>query len=196
MVLKALKIANTSTSSSLNLVVNYFLLCGGAFFIYYSLMHGKFVYLLGSIIIYIVSIILRVFVLKSPLPKGFTEPGMFFLCFTFLAYVLVVFKLDMEIVDYLPDKLLLQSGAAFVMIVAISTFTSVGRAHNDGSDKFKYAFSLMLVFLTLGVFLFEDFLNATLRDAEWLTQAVIGFPIIYLGLLLTGLTNIKRLPEN
>lgn len=196
MVLKALKIANTSISSALNLAANYFLLCGGGLFIYYSLMHGKFVYLLGSIIIYIVSFILRVFVLKSRPPKGFTESGMFFLCFTFLAYVLVVFKLDMEIIDYLPDKLLLQSGAAFVMIVAISTLTSVSRAGNDGSNKFRYAFSLTLISITLGIFMFEDFLNATLRDAEWLAQTIIGFPIIYLGLLLTGLTNIKKLPGN
>ena len=187
MILKSLKIANTSISSALNMATNYFLLCGGALFIYYSLTHGKLVYLLGSVILYIVSFVLRVLVLKSPPPKGFTEIGMFFLCFTFLAYVLVVFKLDLQIADYLPDKLFLQSGAAFVMIVAISTITSFDRAHGNGSYKFKYAFSLILIFVTLGVFLFEDFLNATLKGADWLAQVVIGFPIIYLGLLLTGL---------
>lgn len=187
MILKSLKIANTSISSAINMATNYFLLCGGVLFTYYSLVHGKLVYLLVSIILYTFSFILRVVVLKSPLPKGFTEPGMFFLCFTFLAYVLVVFKLDPEIADYLPDKLLLQSGAAFVMVVAISIITSVYRAHGDGSNKFKYAFSLTLIFVALGIFLFEDFLNTTLENKAWLAQAVVGFPVIYLGLLLTGL---------
>jgi len=172
-------------SNAFNIVVIFFILSGGLYFIYYSLQFNKAIYLLIGILIYVISFSIRNFLVKRKNNTGFTEFGMFFISMVFLAYTLYIFKLDKEVAAYLPDKLLINSGIGFIFLFLIHLL-SEGK-----SKKLNIIFILILVVV---VKIFYDRLNLISQNFfqiyPWVATLIIGAPYIYLLSLLTGVYKI------
>ena len=105
---------NDKFTRAFDFAVMFFIISGSLYFLYYLLQFNKLIYLLFSLIIYLMSWLIRHYLIKEKNNNRFSELGMFFISMVFLAYSLYIFKIDQQIVNYLPDKLLLNAGAAFI----------------------------------------------------------------------------------
>jgi len=163
--------------------VVFFLLAGSLGILAYFLQLRQYVYILFSGLIYGFSYFFRNILFKFEKKSGFSEFGLCLISFLFLGYLLSLFNIDNKVRDFFPDKLLLMSGVAFVYIF-IGSLLSDNR-HN----KLKFINIILFVFsyyfLQTNYRIITTFMLNNPRIAEY----IIGSPIIYLGLLLTGLKN-------
>lgn len=164
-------------------VVIFFLLSGSLGILFYFLQSGKFIYIVLGIIIYCFSFFLRNVLFKVKKSSGFTEAGLFLISFLFLGCLLDLFKFDNSVRNYFPNRILMTSGVAFIFIL-IGSFLS----HNR-HKKLKFINIVMLVMIYYLLQINKDVVNLFVFNNPEIADFVIGTPIIYLGLLLTGLRN-------
>ena len=167
---------NDKFTRAFDFAVMFFIISGSLYFLYYLLQFNKLIYLLFSLIIYLMSWLIRHYLIKEKNNNRFSELGMFFISMVFLAYSLYIFKIDQQIVNYLPDKLLLNSGAAFIFLIIMNLLPK--RKSKSSS------FLVILVFIILIVF--KDLINSLFYANSWLTSLIIGTPYIYLLSILVG----------
>ena len=167
---------NDEFTRAFDFAVMFFIISGSLYFLYYLLQFNKLIYLLFSLIIYLMSWLIRHYLIKEKNNNRFSELGMFFISMVFLAYSLYIFKIDQQIVNYLPDKLLLNSGAAFIFLIIMNLLPK--RKSKSSS------FLVILVFIILIVF--KDRINSLFYANSWLTSLIIGTPYIYLLSILVG----------
>ncbi|HPA62163.1 MAG TPA: hypothetical protein PK302_02790 [Candidatus Woesebacteria bacterium] len=167
---------NNKFARAFDFAVMFFIISGSLYFLYYLLQFNKLIYLLFSLIIYLMSWLIRHYLIKEKNNNRFSELGMFFISMVFLAYSLYIFKIDQQIVNYLPDKLLLNSGAAFIFLIIMNLLPK--RKSKSSS------FLVILVFIILIVF--KDLINSLFYANSWLTSLIIGTPYIYLLSILVG----------
>jgi len=167
---------NDEFTRAFDFAVMFFIISGSLYFLYYLLQFNKLIYLLFSLIIYLMSWLIRHYLIKEKNNNRFSELGMFFISMVFLAYSLYIFKIDQQIVNYLPDKLLLNSGAAFIFLIIMNLLPK--RKSKSSS------FLVILVFIILIVF--KDLINSLFYANSWLTSLIIGTPYIYLLSILVG----------
>lgn len=170
-----------SFNKALDFAVLFFILSGSLYFLYYLLQFNKPIYLLISVLIYVISFSFRRLLFKTEHKIGFSEVGMFFASLIFLAYTLYIFKLDPEIIKYLPDKLLINSGGAFTFLFLMNLFSK------EKSRKYSILTFLVLIVVVI----FRSKLDAILQTYPWISSLIIGTPYIYLLLLLVGIQKIK-----
>lgn len=168
-------------NGAFNIAVVFFLLTGSLSVIYYLLQSGKIIYLFFSFIIYFFSFILRKKLFKVENNKGFTEVGLFFISFLFLGYLLNILKLDSGIRSYFPDKVLINSGVSFIFLFFMYLISSF----NQGKLKFINIIVLLTVLFLLQKN--QDYINFLFSNNRWISEFIIGTPVVYLGLLLSGL---------
>jgi FlaA1/EpsC-like NDP-sugar epimerase len=167
---------NDKFTRAFDFAVMFFIISGSLYFLYYLLQFNKLIYLLFSLIIYLMSWLIRHYLIKEKNNNRFSELGMFFISMVFLAYSLYIFKIDQQIVNYLPDKLLLNSGAAFIFLIIMNLLPK--RKSKSSS------FLVILVFIILIVF--KDRINSLFYANSWLSSLIIGTPYIYLLSILVG----------
>jgi len=167
---------NDEFTRAFDFAVMFFIISGSLYFLYYLLQFNKLIYLLFSLIIYLMSWLIRHYLIKEKNNNRFSELGMFFISMVFLAYSLYIFKIDQQIVNYLPDKLLLNSGAAFIFLIIMNLLPK--RKSKSSS------FLVILVFIIL--IIFKDLINSLFYANSWLTSLIIGTPYIYLLSILVG----------
>jgi peptidoglycan/LPS O-acetylase OafA/YrhL len=160
-------------TKALDFAILFFILSGGLYFLYYLIQYNKPVYLLLSFIIYILSFSIRHFLVKGVKKTEFTEIGLFFVSMVFLAYTLYIFKLDTQIENYLPDKLLINSGTAFVFLLLMNLLP-------------KGKLRVLAIPAFLGLIIFRDKLDNVFYIYPWVASLIIGTPYIYLLSLLIG----------
>lgn len=168
-------------NSAYEVAVIFFLFSGSLYFIYYSLESSKPSYILLSIIVYIVGFFIRHIVLKTKDQNRYTEPGILFISFLFTAYLLYVLEIDTNIKNYLPAKLLLQSGVAFIFIFLISLMSSLKR------ELGKIISILLLVTVLIIIQLNQIFIDNLFLNNPRLADLIIGFPVVYLITIVFGL---------
>lgn len=169
---------------SFDVIVNFFLLTGSIYFISYAINYGKIIYLLLATLIYVLSYLIRNKLIHVKYNSGFTEIGIFFITFLFTAYLLYVLGIDKGIASYLPDKILVQSGFAFVLIF-LSSFL-VGFSKKGVIPIFV----LILVVLIFSKGQFENYFNNLFLENERISDIIIGFPLIYLTMTVFGLNSL------
>jgi len=167
---------NDEFTRAFDFAVMFFIISGSLYFLYYLLQFNKLIYLLFSLIIYLMSWLIRHYLIKEKNNNRFSELGMFFISMVFLAYSLYIFKIDQQIVNYLPEKLLLNAGAAFIFLIIMNLLPK--RKSKSSS------FLVILVFIILIVF--KDLINSLFYANSWLTSLIIGTPYIYLLSILVG----------
>ena len=163
-------------NGGLDFAVIFFILSGGAYFFHYILRFNKFIYLLFCVLIYITSFIVRNFLTKQKHKTGFSEIGMFFVSMVFLAYTLSIFNLDPQITEYLPDRLLINSGASFVVLLCANLMSK------KESKKLRIFTLLALVMIII----FRTNIDVLFQTYPWIASFIIGTPYIYLLWLLCG----------
>ena len=167
---------NDKFTRAFDFAVMFFIISGSLYFLYYLLQFNKLIYLLFSLIIYLMSWLIRHYLIKEKNNNRFSELGMFFISMVFLAYSLYIFKIDEQIANFLPDKLLLNTGAAFIFLIIMNLLPK--RKSKSSS------FLVILVFIILIVF--KDLINSLFYANSWLTSLIIGTPYIYLLSILVG----------
>lgn len=111
---------NNKFAKAFDFAVLFFIISGGLYFLYYLLQFNKLIYLLFSLAVYLVSFVIRHYLIKENKNNRFSELGMFFISMIFLAYSLHIFKIDEQVANYLPDKLLVNSGVGFIFLMIIN----------------------------------------------------------------------------
>ena len=167
---------NDEFTRAFDFAVMFFIISGSLYFLYYLLQFNKLIYLLFSLIIYLMSWLIRHYLIKEKNNNRFSELGMFFISMVFLAYSLYIFKIDQQIANFLPEKLLLNAGAAFIFLIIMNLLPK--RKSKSSS------FLVILVFIILIVF--KDRINSLFYANSWLTSLIIGTPYIYLLSILVG----------
>ena len=167
---------NDEFTRAFDFAVMFFIISGSLYFLYYLLQFNKLIYLLFSLIIYLMSWLIRHYLIKEKNNNRFSELGMFFISMVFLAYSLYIFKIDQQIVNYLPDKLLLNSGAAFIFLIIMNLLPK--------RESKSSSFLVILVFIIL--IIFKDRINSLFYANLWLFSLIIGTPYIYLLSILVG----------
>jgi len=173
-------------SRALDFAILFFILSGSLYFLYYLLQSNKPMYLLFSVLIYIISFSIRHFIIKGKNDTGFTEVGMFFVSMIFLAYTLYIFKLDQEVITYLPDKLLINSGVVFIFLLLMNLLPK----------RKSGRLSILGIVTLLAVFLFRDKLDLIFYTYPLVTSLIIGTPYVYLLSLLTGIQKLKATDDS
>lgn len=158
-------------------VTLYFIFSGSLYFLYYIFQFNKLIYLLSSVLIYVVSYFVRRFLIKEKNNSGFTEVGMFFVSMMFLGYTLYLFKIDEQIVNYLPDKLLVNSGAVFIFLLLMNLLPK------RESEKL----SILAILALLAIIIFRGKLDLIFYTYPWVVSLIIGTPYIYLLSILSGI---------
>lgn len=171
---------------TLDFAILFFILSGSLYFFYYLLQSNKPMYLLLSVLIYVISFSIRHFLIKGKNNTGFTEVGMFFVSMIFLAYTLYIFKLDREIVIYLPDKLLINSGAVFIFLLLINLLPK------GKSGKL----SILTILALLAVIIFRGKLDSIFYTHPWVISFIIGTPYMYLLSLLAGVHKLRAADDS
>jgi|SRR3989344_1339669 len=169
-----------------DLAVKYLLFAGSLYFVFYTLQSGKIIYILLSIAIYLLSYFLRNKIFKTKSSLKFTESGMFLLSFLFLAYFLLITGIDSEVENFLPDKVLVQSGIGFIFIISISLFFKEKEAYP------KFISIVILVITLTFLYLNQTLINNFFISNSSITKYIIGTPIVYIFLILTGLQKQKN----
>lgn len=165
-----------------DVAVNFFILSGGLLFLSYIFQSKKPVYLLVGVVIYVSSFIMRNIILKIKHRVGFSEIGMVFVSLLFLAYTLYFLKIDQEFAMYLPDRLMVNYGGAFILLMLMHIFSP----NNNGGMMSVLAFAVMTL-----VVLFGNKLNLAFQNYPIIASFVIGTPYVYLLSLLTGMHIVK-----
>lgn len=171
----------TKINNTFDLAVVFFLFSGSMFFIFISIIANKQIYLLFSLLIYIISLIVRKFITKNENNRGFTEVGQLFISPLFLAYLLAFLNIDSSVRDYLPDKLLAGSWASFLFLIAIHLLTP-----NDKTNT-KFVYILMIALIFLLYYFFGSSINAFFQQYPVLSEITIGTPLVYLSMVLFGI---------
>jgi len=167
-------------SGAFDFAVKCFLFIGGAYFLFYSVISRQSYYIPVVFILYLLGLTLRVFVFRTNLDKNVKEPGMFLLSALLLGYLLYIFNLDSNISNYLPDRVLLQSGTSFIFIIAV---TLVPR---DKSSFIKVIVSLVIIALFFVLKINQNYIDIFFQTHPWIAKTIIGTPIVYLVFLLSG----------
>ncbi|KKT58601.1 MAG: hypothetical protein UX91_C0006G0138 [Candidatus Amesbacteria bacterium GW2011_GWB1_47_19] len=176
---------NNNSISRINKVfdlgVIFLLISGSLYFIYYSLSAGKLIFILLSLLIYLISYGLRRLIAKNNAYSGFTEVGIFFISFLFLAYSITLLNLDSNVRNYLPDKILAGSWSSFIFLIFISVIPL--------KDKiiFKFVNILIIIFALVLLNIYSGAINNYLQSIPWLSGFIIGSPLFYLLMVLLGL---------
>lgn len=168
-------------NSAFDTAVIFFLFSGSLYFIYYSLRAGKIEYILFSLLVYFISFGYRQLIGIKIGDSGFTEAGIFLISFLFLAYLITLFNLDNEVKNYLPDKILSGSWSSFVFLMIISVIPP----RKVGIIKFTIAITIVATLILLNIF--NGAINTYLQSISGLSGFLIGFPLIYLLMVLMGL---------
>jgi len=167
---------NDEFTRAFDFAVMFFIISGSLYFLYYLLQFNKLIYLLFSLIIYLMSWLIRHYLIKEKNNNRFSELGMFFISMVFLAYSLYIFKIDEQIANFLPDKLLLNTGAVFVFLIIMNLLPK--------RESKSSSFLVILVFIIL--IIFKDRINSLFYANLWLSSLIIGTPYIYLLSILVG----------
>ena len=167
---------NDKFTRAFDFAVMFFIISGSLYFLYYLLQFNKLIYLLFSLIIYLMSWLIRHYLIKEKNNNRFSELGMFFISMVFLAYSLYIFKIDEQIANFLPDKLLLNTGAVFVFLIIMNLLPK--------RESKSSSFLVILVFIIL--IIFKDRINSLFYANLWLSSLIIGTPYIYLLSILVG----------
>ena len=167
---------NDKFTRAFDFAVMFFIISGSLYFLYYLLQFNKLIYLLFSLIIYLMSWLIRHYLIKEKNNNRFSELGMFFISMVFLAYSLYIFKIDQQIANFLPEKLLLNAGAAFIFLIIMNLLPK--------RESKSSSFLVILVFIILIVF--KDLINSLFYANSWLSSLIIGTPYIYLLSILVG----------
>jgi len=168
-------------NKALDFAVLFFIFSGSLYFLYYLLQFNKPIYLLICVLIYVISFSFRRFLFKTEHKTGFTEVGIFFTSMIFLAYTLYIFKLDLEIVNYLPNKLLINSGSVFIFLFFMNLLSK------EKSEKLSILTFLVFVVAVI----FRSKLDSIFLAYPWIASLIIGTPYVYLLLLLIGIRKVK-----
>lgn len=165
------------------MAVIFFLLAGSMGILTYFLQSRQYVYILFSGLIYGFSYFLRNILFKLEKKSGFSEIGLWIISFLFLGYLLSLFNIDNKVRDFFPDKVLLTSGVAFLYIF-------IGSLLSDNRHK-KLKFINIVLFAFSYYFLQTNYriITTFMLNNPRIADYIIGSPIIYLGLLLTGFKN-------
>jgi len=166
-------------SNANNFAVMYFLLAGGLYFFYYALKFQNYWYIPLVIAIYLFGFVLRTLVFKTK-NNELTEPGMFFLAAVLLAYLLYTFRLDPNLTNYLPDKLVAGSGICFIVLVTMGFLPSQLKT----AQKIFVIIAFLILIISSRPY--QSALDGFLLANPWILKFVIGTPILYLVMLTTG----------
>jgi hypothetical protein len=171
----------TDVAVKSNIVTIFMLLAGAVYFLYYILASKNYLYIALVIVIYIFGFVSRTFILRVGDDSGVTEPGLFLLTSVLLAYILYLFKLDPDILNYLPEKLIIVSAPYYVFLLMIGMI----------SDSNKLLKKFLILFL-LGSLLFlnpyEKSIEIFLLSNPWVTYIVFGCPVLYIIFLTFGIS--------
>lgn len=167
-------------SNAFDFAVTVYLIVGGFYFITYSLLRFKIIYIFLTVLIFLLSYLSRKYLLKSNKSK-FSEKGIFLIAGLFLAYLIAFLDIDPEVNQFLPEKILLTSGSGFIFLIVISVFLKESR------EKLKL---LNLIFVFVILLLLNNYqytIELFLENNPWVSKTVIGAPLIYLFTVLAGL---------
>ena len=142
---------------------------------------GKLIYILLSLLIYLVSYIFRRLIGNNNAYSGFTEVGTFFISFLFLAYLITLLNLDSNVRNYLPDKILTGSWSIYIFLIIISVVPS----KNKGIFKFTNVLIMIITLVLLNIS--RGVINNHLLSIPWLSGFIIGSPLVYLLTVLLGI---------
>lgn len=134
-------------------------------------------------LIYCFSFFLRNILFEVEKKSGFTEAGLFLISFLFLGYLLNLLNIDKNVKNYFPNKILIDSGVSFIFIFIMSFLSN--------SSQGKWKFINVIILLTV-LYLLQsnnNIITSFMVNNPKVSDIIIGAPIIYLGLLLTGLRN-------
>lgn len=123
----------------------------------------------------------RNYLLKVKGNFGFTEPGLLLISFLFFGYLLNLFNIDNNVRNYFPDRMLITSGVAFFSLIIISIFTS------GNHSRFKFINIIIMIIILYLLHLNQETITSFMFNNPKISDYIIGTPIIFLGLLLTGL---------
>lgn len=167
-------------SKGYNLAVLFIILSGAAFFIYYSLLNSKLMYLLIPFVIYSLGYLVRKKILRVEDSEGFREPGILLVSFLVTAYILYLTNIDREIENFLPDKLLMKSGSLFFLIILISFIPSLQNIRN------KLAITILAIATILYIIFQQTIVDALFQVWPQVVDYIIGIPLLYLISIVFG----------
>lgn len=163
----------TKANNSLNFLVTIFTFSVSIFFIYYFLENSKIIYLIVSLLVYVLSFLSRKH-LKLMGNKSYTEPGLFFMSISLTGYSAYLLNLEPSIINIIKEELVVPSLyalAAFLVLHYVSSFKN---------NKNKYVITGMIFILAALVFYFEKELTSMLITNEMLINLFLGTPVVYL----------------
>ncbi len=171
-------------NNSFNTLVMFILFSGALYFIYYSLEESKPQYLLFSALVYLLGLFVRTRFVREDYDSKFTETGLFFISFLLTAYLLYIAGIDQNIKNYLPDKILIQSGFAFVWFLVIHILSQIKNSY------WRFISILVFVGLVLISEVFKDFFNSFFMENKEMANFIIGTPVLYLFMTVFGIDHI------
>jgi len=173
-------------NNSFDLAMHCFLFAGSLYFLFYSLSAGKFIYVLLSLAVYFFSFLVRKKLFKVEEKSSFTETGLLLISPLFVAYLLYLLKIDVNIKNYLPDKVLLESGALFSFLIVMYFFS--------GQKWGFFGFLALGLMVALLIFVSnnQSLFNTFFRNNPWIAETIIGFPFIYLFMTLFGVNALVK----
>jgi hypothetical protein len=169
-------------NKAFDFAVKFFLLGGGLSVLFYLLQSGKIIYIFLCIAIFIISFIVRNFIFHLKNDSGFSEAGIFLISILFVGYLIYFLNIDVEVRNYLPVHLLIESGFTFITIMIISLFSG------DSSSKFRFANIIILINTLLFLYANKESINSLVQKFPVVSDLIIGTPIIYLGMVLLGIS--------
>lgn len=178
-------------NSAFNVAVTFFLFAGSMAVLAYFIQSAKYIFIFLGILIYCFSFIFRKIIFGKENKTHYSELAFFFISFLFLGYLLDLLKLDKNIKNYFPSEILALTGISFLLIFFINFFSGSGKS----SGKNYKLVLFLIVFFTLGKY--QNEIKLFMSNNHYISDFIIGTPIIYLGFLLTGLNNyISKIKKN
>lgn len=165
-------------NEAFNLAFIFYIFAGSIYFLFYVLQYNKPFYLLLAFFIYLLSYVVRNKLMKVKDKSGFTEVGLFFISLVFLACTLYIFKLDSNVVAYLPYKILINSGGAFVLFF-IFNLINFSRLRNSKI--------ILIILVMVTAKLYQSKIDSIFVTCPWIASFIIGTPYIYLISVLFGI---------
>ncbi len=163
-------------NSSLDVAVVFFLICGGAYFLYYILKTNNGTYLLLTFLVYILSFLVRKFITKNKNKQKFSELGICFISLLFTAYTVYFTGFDNNIATYLPENILAGSGVAFIFLFLVQLLRP---------KKNSIHVAPILILFAVLIF-FKGVIDSLFITYPYLSTLIIGAPYLYIISILVG----------
>ncbi|NMC35554.1 hypothetical protein GYA49_00760 [Candidatus Beckwithbacteria bacterium] len=166
----------------INTPFDFYLFAGSLYFCFYLLSSGKFIYLILSLVIYLLGRQYRKHTKKANKNPQFSETGIFLITPLFLAYLLILLGFETSITDYLPDKLITGSGLIFLMAIFL-----IPKLYIKNQRLLNLISLFLFIFTILLLIIYQNRINNLLLINPWIAKMIVGSPLVYLFTVITGI---------